>query len=43
MLARKTLELNPHHPVMKQLLETLKSSEEGQLDEVQSEYADLLF
>lgn len=34
MMARKTLEINPHHPVMRKLLEQLKSSEDGEtLDE----------
>ena len=42
MLAKKTLELNPHHPVMKLLLEKVKESE-GELDEASSEYANLLF
>lgn len=42
MLAKKTLELNPHHPIMKRLLETLKETD-GQLDEAQLEYVDLLF
>ena len=42
MLAKKTLELNPHHPVMKRLLEELKESD-GSLSEASTEYADLLF
>lgn len=42
MLAKKTLELNPHHPIMKRLLETLKESD-GTLDSAQLEYVDLLF
>lgn len=42
MLAKKTLELNPHHPVMKRLLEELKESD-GSLSETSTEYADLLF
>ena len=42
MLAKKSLELNPHHPVMKKLLEELKESD-GVLSEASTEYADLLF
>ena len=42
MLAKKTLELNPSHPVMKKLLSELKEND-GQLSEASSEYADLLF
>lgn len=41
MLAKKTLELNPHHPVMKKLLEELK--ENDKLSDVSTEYANLLF
>ena len=43
MLAKKTLELNPHHSVMKVLLEELKESEDGALSEASTEYANLLF
>jgi len=32
MLAKKTLEINPSHPVMKQLLEDLKERD-GELEE----------
>lgn len=32
MMARKTLELNPHHPVMRKLLEMVMESENGELD-----------
>ena len=42
MLAKKTLELNPHHPVMKAMLEELKETD-GVLGEASTEYADLLF
>lgn len=42
MLAKKTLELNPNHPVMKQLLTQLKEND-GELNESSTEYADLLF
>lgn len=43
MLAKKTLELNPHHPVMKKLLEELKESDDNDLSDINTEYADLLF
>lgn len=43
MLAKKTLELNPHHSVMKVLLEELKESEDSTLSEASTEYANLLF
>lgn len=42
MLAKKTLELNPSHPVMKSLLNELKESD-GSLSEASTEYADLMF
>jgi len=42
MLAKKTLELNPHHPVMKSMLEELKEKD-GELSEASTEYANLLF
>ena len=42
MLAKKTLEINPHHPVMKELLQRVKD-QDGELDEASAEYADLLF
>ena len=42
MLAKKTLELNPSHPVMKKLLNELKEND-GTLSEASTEYADLLF
>jgi len=41
MLAKKTLELNPSHPVMKLMLEQIKEKET--LDDITIEYADLLF
>lgn len=43
MLAKKTLELNPNHPVMKQLLNELKESDDSELSGPSTEYADLLF
>jgi heat shock protein beta len=42
MLAKKNLELNPSHPVMKHLLEQLKESD-GVLPDDQLEYIDLMF
>ena len=42
MLAKKTLELNPSHPVMKRMLNELKEND-NQLSEASTEYADLLF
>lgn len=43
MLAKKTLELNPNHPVMKKLLNELKESDENELSQASTEYADLMF
>lgn len=42
MMARKTLELNPHHPVMRRLLEQVKETD-GDLDDATVQYADLMF
>ena len=42
MLAKKSLEINPNHPVMKAMLQKLKDSD-GQLSEADTEYADLLY
>jgi molecular chaperone HtpG len=42
MLAKKTLEINPNHPVMKAMLSKLKNND-GTLTEAETEYADLLF
>lgn len=33
MLAKKTLELNPHHSVMKEMLSKIKNSESDKLDD----------
>ena len=43
MLAKKTLELNPHHPVIKEMLSKVKSSAGGDVDPEVTEYADLLY
>ena len=40
MLAKKSLELNPHHPVIKQMLELVKSDS---VTEAEVEYVELLF
>jgi HSP90 family molecular chaperone len=42
MLAKKSLELNPHHPIMKVLLQKVKDND-GQLDNATLEYVDLLY
>lgn len=42
MLAKKTLELNPNHPVMKTMLSEIKEND-GTLSETSTEYADLMF
>ena len=41
MLAKKTLEINPHHPVIKEMLQKVKNSEE--VDEEVQEYGTLLY
>lgn len=43
MLAKKTLEINPHHGVMKVLLERVKSAGDDGVDTETKEYVDLLF
>jgi len=43
MLAKKTLELNPHHSVMKELLNKVKNSVDGKLDENSEDSAKLMF
>jgi len=40
MLAKKSLELNPHHPVIKQLLELVKADS---VTGAELEYVELLF
>lgn len=42
MLAKKTLELNPSHSVMKAMLNELKEND-GELSEASTEYANLMF
>ena len=43
MLAKKTLELNPHHPVIKEMLNKVKSSGGDEMDYSVVEYADMLY
>jgi molecular chaperone HtpG len=43
MMAKKTLEINPHHSVMKELLSKVKDSVDGQLDEATEDLARLMF
>jgi len=43
MLAKKTLELNPHHPVIKELLNRVRGVSEGEIDQDTKDYAELLF
>jgi HSP90 family molecular chaperone len=46
MLAKKTLELNPHHPVIKEMLKKVKQQQEEEGSSESSElveYADLLY
>jgi HSP90 family molecular chaperone len=42
MLAKKTLEINPNHPLMKAMLERLKEND-GKFSDAETEYADLLY
>lgn len=44
MLAKKTLELNPHHPVIKEMLNKVKGlPDDASLEIELQEYADLLY
>lgn len=43
MLAKKTLELNPHHPVIKSMLTKVRNLDESESSEELAEYADLLY
>jgi heat shock protein 90kDa beta len=43
MLAKKTLELNPHHPVIKEMLTRVKGAIGGEIDDSVKEYAILLY
>ena len=43
MIAKKTLELNPHHSVIKELLNEVKNSEDGKLDTSTEELATVLY
>ena len=43
MMAKKTLELNPHHSVMKQMLQKVKDSVDGTLDQETQDLATIMF
>ena len=46
MLAKKTLELNPHHPVIKEMLNKVKSMQDNEDSNTEAElgeYADLMY
>ena len=43
MLAKKTLELNPHHPVIKEMLTRVKGAMGNEIDDSVKEYAILLY
>ena len=43
MLAKKTLELNPHHSVMKTMLAKIKESTDGKLGDTNEDMARLLY
>lgn len=43
MMAKKTLELNPHHAVMKAMLAKVKESVDGTLDKETEDLATVLF
>lgn len=43
MMAKKTLELNPHHSITKQMLSKVKESENDKLDDTTEDLAKLMF
>jgi heat shock protein beta len=43
MLAKKTLEINPHHPVIKEMLQRVKNAAGGEVDSEVAEYGTLLY
>ena len=43
MLAKKTLEINPHHSVMKELLQKVKAAPDEKLDDSTEDLANLLY
>jgi molecular chaperone HtpG len=43
MLAKKTLEINPHHSIMKTLLAQVKEAGDDELPEATQDYARLMF
>lgn len=43
MMAKKTLEINPHHSIMKEMLAKLKDSVDEKLDEATEEMANVMY
>lgn len=43
MMAKKTLEINPHHSVMKSMLQKVKDSVDGKLDTETEDLATLMY
>jgi HSP90 family molecular chaperone len=43
MMAKKTLEINPHHSVMKEMLAKLKDSVDEKMDESTEEMANVMY
>lgn len=43
MLAKKTLELNPHHSVMKEMLAKIKESSDNELNQETKDLASLMY
>lgn len=43
MMAKKTLEINPHHGVMKEMLQKIKDSVDEKLDEPTEDMAKLMY
>lgn len=43
MMAKKTLELNPHHSTMKSMLQAVKDSVDGKLEDTTEDLARLMF
>lgn len=43
MLAKKNLEINPHHSLMKEMLQIIKDSEDGEVDDATKDYARLMY
>jgi HSP90 family molecular chaperone len=43
MLAKKTLELNPHHPVIKEMLSRVKEADGSEVDALVGEYGTIMY